>query len=112
VSFGESLRRGNPLRTTPTIHISHDPDILGRAVAPDLMILSDVRSAIRDLSDALDGMLTRDRIATIRTERLAEVSAFSAKLKQAREQGIRARFESSPLSWERVGVGLANALRQ
>jgi thiamine pyrophosphate-dependent acetolactate synthase large subunit-like protein len=110
MSFGESLRRGNPLRTTPTVHISHDPDILGRAVAPDLMILSDVRSAIRDLSDAVDGMLTKDRIARIRAKRLSEVSSFSSKLKQAREQAIRARFDSSPLSWERVGVELEKAL--
>ena len=28
--------------------------------------LSEVRSAIRDLSDALDGMLTKDRMARIR----------------------------------------------
>jgi benzoylformate decarboxylase len=110
LSFGESLRRGNPLRTPPTVHISHDPDILGRSVAPDLMILSDIKSAVRDLSDAVDGLLTKDRITRIRTKRLAEVSTFSGKLKQAREEAIRARFDMSPLSWERVGVELEKAL--
>jgi acetolactate synthase-1/2/3 large subunit len=55
-------------------------------------------------------MLTKDRIAKIRSKRLAEVSAFSSKLKQARDQAIRARFDSTPLSWERVGVELEKAL--
>jgi thiamine pyrophosphate-dependent acetolactate synthase large subunit-like protein len=55
-------------------------------------------------------MLTKDRIARIRAKRLSEVSSFSGKLKQAREQAIRARFDSSPLSWERVGVELEKAL--
>lgn len=110
MSFGESLRRQNPLQGTPTVHVSHDPNILGRAVAPDLTILSDVRAAIRDLSDALDGILTKDRIARIRSKRLADVTAFTGKLKQAREVALRGRFEMSPLSWERVGYELEKAL--
>lgn len=111
MSFGEHFRRrDNPLRTTPTVHISHDPDILGRPVPVDLAILSDMRSAIRDLSDALDGLLTTDRIARIRAKRSAEISAFTARLKQSRELALRARFDRSPLSWERVGYELEKAL--
>lgn len=111
ISFGEHFRRrGNPFRTIPTVHISHDPDILGRPVPVDLAILSDVRMAIRDLSDALDGILTKDRIARIRSKRMADVSVVAAKLKQARELGVRARFDMSPLSWERVGYELEKAL--
>ena len=110
LSVGESLRRGNPLRTPPTIHISHDPDILGRAVAPDLMILSDVRSALRDLSDAVDSLLTKDRLERIRSKRLNDITAFNARLKQAREEAIQSRFDISPLSWERVGVELEKSL--
>jgi thiamine pyrophosphate-dependent acetolactate synthase large subunit-like protein len=111
VSFGEHFRRrGHPLETTPTVHISHDPDILGRPAAVDLAILSDVRSAIRDLSGALDSLLTKDRIERIRAARFAEISAFTAKLKQAREMALRARFDRSPLTWERVGYELDRAL--
>src|SRR4029077_12947852 len=61
ISFGESFTAGRedqrgltasgPRRT---IHISHDPEALGRSFAADLSILSDVRTAIRDLSDAVD----------------------------------------------------------
>ena len=110
VSFGESLRRNNPLRPVPTIHISHDPDILGRAYASDLMVASDVRLAIRDLSDAVDGLLTRDRMARTRSTRLADISAYTTQLKRSREMAMRSRFDDSPLSWERVGYELEQAL--
>lgn len=116
ISFGESFTAGNEDDrglmglAGPIVHISHDPNTLGRAIAPDLSILSEVRTAIDDLSDAVDSMLTKDRIAKIRAARLAEISAFTAKLKQSREIALRARFDESPLTWERVGYELERAL--
>ena len=112
ISFGESFTttQTDPLRNVPVVHISHDPNTLGRPIALDLAILSEVRTAIRDLSDALDGMLTKDRMAKIRANRLAQVSALTAQLKQSREMALRARFDSSPLTWERVGYELEKVL--
>src|SRR4029077_2632911 len=116
ISFGESFTAGNeddrglmgPDR--PIVKISHDPNTLGRSIVPDLSILSEVRTAIGDLSDAVDAMLTNDRMAKIRTSRLAEISAFTTQLKQSREIALRARFDASPLTWERVGYELEKAL--
>ena len=116
ISFGESFTSSNedargllgPNR--PIVHISHDPNTLGRAVVPDLSILSEVRTAIRDISDAVDGMLTKDRMARIRAGRLAEVSALTTQLKQSREIALHARFDNSPVTWERVGYELQKAL--
>ena len=116
ISFGESFTAGNeddrglmgPDR--PIVQISHDPNTLGRSIVPDLSILSEVRTAIGDLSDAVDAMLTNDRMARIRTSRLAEISAFTTQLKQSREIALRARFDDSPLTWERVGYELEKAL--
>lgn len=116
ISFGESFTVGNEDDRglmgppAPIVHISHDPNTLGRAIIPDLSILSEQRLAIRDISDALDGMLTKDRMAKIRATRLAEVSKLTAELKQSRETALRARFDNSPLIWERVGYELEKAL--
>jgi thiamine pyrophosphate-dependent acetolactate synthase large subunit-like protein len=117
ISFGESFTAGRedirgltasgPRRV---VHISHDPQALGRSMAPDLSILSEVRTAIRDISDAVDGMLTKDRMARIRSTRLAEVSALTNSLKQSRDMALRAHFDSSPVTWERVGYELENVL--
>jgi thiamine pyrophosphate-dependent acetolactate synthase large subunit-like protein len=65
---------------------------------------------VRDLSDAVDSLLTKDRLERIRAQRYAEISAFTAKLKQARETALRGRFDRSPMSWERVGYELEQAL--
>jgi thiamine pyrophosphate-dependent acetolactate synthase large subunit-like protein len=117
ISFGESFTAGRedirgltasgPRRI---VHISHDPQALGRSTAPDLSILSEVRTAIRDISDAMDGMLTKDRMARIRSTRLAEVSALTNSLKQSRDMALRAHFDASPVTWERVGYELEKVL--
>ena len=110
INFGEKFGgRDGPIRETPTVHISHDPNILGRQHT-DLNIASDVRAAIQDISDALDGMLTRDRLTRIRSRRLTEVSELTRKLRQSRELALRGRFDISPLSWERVGYELEQVL--
>jgi thiamine pyrophosphate-dependent acetolactate synthase large subunit-like protein len=53
---------------------------------------------------------TGDRIARIRSSRLAQVSALTTSLKQSREIALRANFDSSPVTWERVGFELEKAL--
>jgi thiamine pyrophosphate-dependent acetolactate synthase large subunit-like protein len=117
ISFGESFTAGREDERGLTasgprrlVHISHDPQALGRSFAPDLTILSDLRTAIRDLSDAVDAMLTKDRMARIRSSRLADVSALTGSLKQSREIALRAHFDSSPVTWERVGFELEKVL--
>ena len=117
ISVGESFTAGREDERGLTasgprriVHISHDPQALGRSFVPDLSILSEVRTAIRDLSDAVDGMLTKDRMARIRSRRLAEVSALTGSLKQSRDIALRAHFDSSPVTWERVGYELERVL--
>jgi thiamine pyrophosphate-dependent acetolactate synthase large subunit-like protein len=117
ISFGESFTAGREDERGLTasgprrlVHISHDPQALGRSFAPDVTILSDLRAAIRDLSDAVDAMLPKDRMARIRSDRLAEVSALTSSLKQSREIALRAHFDGSPLTWERVGFELEKVL--
>src|SRR5262245_4599148 len=117
ISFGESFTAGREdirglTASGPRhiVHISHDAKALGRSFTSDLSILSEVRTAIRDLSDAVDAMLTKDQMAKIRSSRLAEVSALTASLKQSREMALRAHFDSSPVTWERVGYELERVL--
>ncbi len=117
ISFGESFTAGNhderSLRSSGprrVVHISHDPDTMGRSFVPDLSIVSEIRTAIRDLSDAIDAMLTKDRIAKIRQDRFAQISAFTAQLKQSRELALRHSFDASPISLERLGFELEKAL--
>jgi thiamine pyrophosphate-dependent acetolactate synthase large subunit-like protein len=110
IGLGESFKRRRPQPGATTVHISHDPHILGRPYPVDLTVASDIRLAIRDLSDAMDGLLTADRMRRIRASRLADVSAFTAQVKESVEIALRARFDRSPVTWERVGFELERAL--
>ena len=117
ISFGESFTAGREDERGLTasgprriVHISHDAEALGRSFVPDVTVLSDLRAAIRDLSDAVDAMATKDRIARIRSARLAQVSALTGSLKQSREMALRANFDASPVTWERIGFELEKVL--
>jgi benzoylformate decarboxylase len=110
IGFGEGFKRRTPQPGATTIHVSHDPHILGRVYPVDLTVASNVRLAIRDLSDAVDSLLTRDRVARVRADRFAQVSAYNAQLKASSDIALKAFFDRSPLSWERVGVELERAL--
>jgi thiamine pyrophosphate-dependent acetolactate synthase large subunit-like protein len=109
MNFGEKFAE-RPPQGAATVHITHDPGLLNRVFPVDLPIASDLRTAIRDLSDALDSMLTKDRINKIRAARMEAVATFTNKLKEARQMALRGRFDASPLSWERVGYELEQAL--
>ena len=110
IGFGESFKRRQPQPGTATVHVSHDPNILGRPYPVDLTIASDIRLAIQDLTDAVDGLLTRERANRIRSTRLAEVSAATRQFNASIDVAMRAFFDRSPLSWERVGFELERAL--
>jgi len=110
IGFGESFKRRRPQAGTTAIHVSHDSTLLGKVYPVDLAIASDVRLAIRDLSDAIDGLLTRDRLSRMRSTRLAEVSKVSAQFKASADIAFKAMFDRSPVTWERVGYELERVL--
>ncbi|MFB3068479.1 MAG: thiamine pyrophosphate-binding protein [Acidobacteriota bacterium] len=92
------------------VHVSSDADMIGKRGYADLPILAHVSTVIADLSDALDGLLTADRMKRLRSERLEKASAFNQKLRKSREIAIEAKFDSTPMSWERVGYELNKVL--
>ena len=92
------------------MHVSADSDSIGRLNEVDLPILADVSTFIADLSDAIDGLLTAERISKVRTERTAATTAYTALLRQAREESLRFQFDQAPLSWDRVGFELERVL--
>jgi thiamine pyrophosphate-dependent acetolactate synthase large subunit-like protein len=109
MNFGEKFAERAP-QGAATVHITHDPGLLERVFPVDLPIASDLRLAIRDLSDALDSMLTKDRINKIRAARMEAVATFTSKLKESHQMALKGRFDATPLSWERVGYELEQAL--
>ena len=109
MNFGAKGGRGAP-RGGRLVHASSDADIIGKRGPTALPILAHVSTVISDLSDALDGILTQDRMKRLRSERLEKAKAFTQKLRKSREIALQAKFDSTPLAWERIGYELEKAL--
>ena len=92
------------------VHASSDADMIGKRGHADLPILAHVSTVISDLSDSLDGILTQDRMKRLRAERLEKASAFNQQVRKSREKALQFKFDSLPMSWERVGYELEKAL--
>lgn len=110
VSFGALLNWSEPPEGARVVHVSFDASRLENMIPPQFPVLSDVAVAVKDLTDAVDGMLTADRTATIRSARLGEVTAFARMMRQSREIALKGRFDEKPISWERVGYELERIL--
>jgi benzoylformate decarboxylase len=92
------------------IHISGDASILHKVFSTDLAVVGDLALTISELSTALDGLVSSARLKQIRDGRFPQVSAFTQGLRQSRETALRARFDRTPLTLERVGYELEKAL--
>ena len=108
INFGAKI--DGVTRGARLVHVSTDSDSIGRQSEVDLPVLAHVSTFIADLSSAMDGLLTADRIKRIRTERWEATAAYTAQLRQAREQSLRFQFDQAPLSWDRVGYELERVL--
>ena len=109
MNFGATSGR-HQMDGVRTVHVSFDAGELENAIGGQVPVLADVASTAHDLADAVDGLLTKDRMERIRRERLATVSAYTQQRRETREIALRAVFDEVPISWERVGYELEQAL--
>jgi len=114
VNFGASLRSErppSPPEGSKYVYVSREALLLeDRDFPAQLSVEADVDSTINDISAAVDGLLTTDRLARIHRERFAKVASYIEQLRKAREIVRQASFAEVPLSWERVGYELEKAL--
>lgn len=114
VNFGSSLRSEHPPappRDCKYVYVTRDTLLLENRDSPSQLSLeADVGPTIKDISTALDGLLTKDRMERIRKERFAKVTAYIGELQKSRDIALQANFDKAPLSWERVGYELEKAL--
>ena len=110
VNFGASFSNRPPSQETWIAQVSADAAELQREARTHLPVLADVAATIRDLSDAVDSLLTADRLEKIRTARFQEVNAFSQLMRQSQKIALKGRFDQTPISWERLGYELEMAL--
>src|SRR6202171_4128842 len=95
---------------TKLISIRLDPASLARSAPVDLAMVADLRLAIADLTAAIRSMATASKLKDIAEQRAAKTRAYSAQMADARQSIARGLSDSSPVSMERLGRGVAAQL--
>jgi benzoylformate decarboxylase len=99
------------IRTAETyVAVGMDTDMIGRTHPVDLAIVADVNAALDDLLEAVASLATRDRLATIRADRLATITPAVAEARQRREAEAREHFDKSPIQPDRLDYEIAQAI--
>jgi thiamine pyrophosphate-dependent acetolactate synthase large subunit-like protein len=95
---------------TRVIHASIDAEQIGRVVPTDVGMVADVKEAAADLLLALDAAATKSRLDGLREARLEATRRYTEGQRAEQARATRARWDSTPLSWERVTGELSQLL--
>jgi thiamine pyrophosphate-dependent acetolactate synthase large subunit-like protein len=94
------------------VHVSVDADLVGRVVPTDVGIVADVKEAATDLLTALRSLATEERLAAIVAPRLGLIRTHTDMVRAGQARALQARWDASPLSWERVAGELEHSLEK
>jgi acetolactate synthase-1/2/3 large subunit len=92
---------------TRLIHVSIDPESIARVVPTDVGIVADVKEAAADLLTAVQSIASSPRLGQMRQTRARATKRYTERLRAAQAAAARARWNATPLSWERL-VGELN----
>ncbi len=83
-----------------------DTSMLGRTQPLDLAIVADVSVALEELTDAVQSLATKERLATIREARLSAITPAVAEARAQREAASRENLSASPIHPDRLDYEL------
>jgi len=97
-------------RDATIIHARIEYDDIANIYPTDVAIAAGIKETIVDVTDALRGMATADRLRKISQARMEVARESMARRDAERRDKARANWDASPLSWERVSAELDQAL--
>ena len=89
-----------------------DTNMMGRTHAMDLAVVGDVLVTVKELGDAVDALVTRDRLAKIRDERLALVKPATATAASERLAQARKVFNQPVIHPDQLGYEMEQGLEK
>jgi benzoylformate decarboxylase len=101
----------NPVPPTcKVIHARIEYEDIANIYPTDVAIAANMKKTIQALNSAIKGMLSKERINTLKKERLEKVKADLAAMSARRTQKAEERWNASPLSWERLSYEMDQIL--
>ncbi|MBI1790033.1 MAG: thiamine pyrophosphate-binding protein [Acidobacteria bacterium] len=92
------------------VRIGIDTASMGRNYPTDVALVGDVREALGDLREALESLLTKDRLKSLATARSEEVRPIVGARRKAAEAAARKNFGHTPIHPDEVGDAMARTL--
>ena len=92
------------------IRIGIDTSSMSRNYPTDLAMVSDVKEALNDLRAAIEGMLTKDRIAALASTRSSEARGITAAMRAKAEAEARKNFGRKPIHPDELGAVMARTI--
>ncbi len=119
VQFGTRDLGGGGTPETPAIEsparfvaVGLDTNMLGRTQPMDLAVVGDVKAVATALTDAVNALATKERLATIRQERLALITAPAAEMRARRLEQARQHFDENPIHVDRLAYELERGIER
>jgi thiamine pyrophosphate-dependent acetolactate synthase large subunit-like protein len=92
------------------IHARVETDDVARVFPTQFGITGDVGHTVRDLTDAVKSMVTKERIEAIRQPRIDAAGKFTSMLRESWHKAAQTNWNKSPMPWERVVFELDRAM--
>ena len=99
---------GEPLipRSVRIVDVRIDAAEIGTAYPLYAGVAADVRQVAQDLVAAIQSIATVERLKQFRGNRLEQTRDYREKVQQARSDAMKAQWNSTPLTWERLGFDI------
>jgi benzoylformate decarboxylase len=94
------------------IAVGLDTNMMGRTHAMDLAVVGDVKATVKDLADAVNALVTKDRLTRIRDERLALVKPAVAAANADRLAAARKVFNQTVIHPDQLGYEMEQGLEK
>lgn len=115
IQMGSREPGGAAVPAGPTaryLAVGLDTNMLGRTRALDLAVVGDVRVTARELADAVRSIVTADRLARLRDERLGVITPATSAARAARLERARKVFNQSVIHPDQVGYEMEQGLER
>ena len=99
-------------RKATTVHARMEYEDIANIYPTDTAIAAGMKETITDLSDAVRGMATADRLRRLSQGRLDAAREQQARADVERREKAREYWDAGPLSWERLSAELDQALEE
>jgi benzoylformate decarboxylase len=94
------------------IAVGLDTNMMGRTHAMDLAVVGDVKATVKDLGDAVNALVTKDRLTRIRDERLSVVKPAIAAANAERLAAARKVFNQAVIHPDQLGYEMEQGLEK